>query len=463
MFPKLSVTRGLVALALVATPFAESSAQVSLDIRAQTGDKVKATGSGSKQGSFGAPSINDGGDVGYACVIFGNNISAFNSNAVVYRRSGNKKPIMALQAGQTVANGFMPNPPNGQINLSGSASFLRIGRDVALNGRNQIAFTGELIFFRASVDDEGKQGDPQSQTTASYGSLTLVKKAFQNYPLISYVSFFEDILRRPVSINKTGAIGYNAAFLIATKSIPGIAYAGAKYNKSRGFIPSSSIVATTESTVIGLPYFTIFQSFSQAVIADGNRLFIVADISDDGDEFDGIWQGNNPNIEPVAVKETNAPGGGKFSSFDGTIGPSRNGKNVAFIAAVTGGSGSGVFRSTVDGKSVVRIASIGDNAPGTSGSFSAFELAASNNSGSVAFIGTVPGAESGTRSGIWLTDGKSGETRLMILEQETILVDGTSKRITRLAFNPISGLNNRGQIAVTASFSDRTSAVIVAK
>jgi hypothetical protein len=48
------------------------------------------------------------------------------------------------------------------------------------------------------------------------------------------------------------------------------------------------------------------------------------------------------------------------------------------------------------------------------------------------------------------------------MEGQKLAAGTQEKTITKLAFNPVSGINKKGQVAFTASFSDRTSAVIIA-
>jgi hypothetical protein len=212
-----------------------------------------------------------------------------------------------------------------------------------------------------------------------------------------------------------------------------------------------------------------YQSFSDAIIANGNKTFVTAQIGDGNDDFDGIWQGNSPDLQPVAVKTHASPDGGKFSTFGEKTGPSRSGKFCAFQATTTKGT-NGVFRSTVvntwtSQKSTekVLIAKVGAAAPtnsqvGALGTFSSFTLAACSDGGQVAFIGTVDG-----RDGIWLSDKEGKNLKLVVIQGQTLKVGKTEKTVNKLAFNPVSGINRTGKVAFTASFTDRTSAVIIAK
>ncbi len=469
-------------LACAILPNHAFSQAVQYDIRAQTTDKVRAVTGQARQGSFGAPAINDRGSVAYACILSGNSVGALSTYSVVTRRAGKKAAKVALQGGvraaiptgpeeteqiiltndpRTINNNFLIDTNNSanifpRIN---SGRMYRISRTVAINSRNQIAFSGQLIFdTQSNTLEEGVVTDFEFND-ASYSAIGVIlplRKTFTNTAIATYDNYFADILTRNISINQTGAVPYTASFRITPEEIlPGFGYGAPTY----GLSP----VATTASNVIGLPYFTTFQSFSYPIIANKNVCYLVADISDQGDEFDGIWQGTNPNLQPVIVKNTPAPGGGTFASFEATVAPSPNGNLVAFIANVTGGDTTrGVYRSTRRGDSPILVAGIGQPAPGTGQNFATLELASVSNRGQVAILGTV---QDGNREliGIWLSDNSGKNLRLLALEGQTIPIGNSRKILNRITFSPVSAINRRGQVAFTASFTDRTSAVIVAR
>ncbi len=471
-------------------------AGVEIDIRAETGEKIRGTGkSGILQGSFGAPSINDASAVAYVTVLYGDPIGATNNNAIIFVRKGkNQKAYVTVQAGQPLSDSFLPGFNDEKtFALAGSGRVFRFGRDVAINKANEIGFVGEYIFTRQTVSltDAGAVKDRTNvdESRTAFGTTARVKNnKFVNHSAVVYKSFNDAQLQTVLSISRIGGIAYDGIFeLTPEREVPGFAFAAPPSPKNAyyyGILPTTlfdntsflfplkkgKLVATTESNVIGLPLFTTFDRFSTPVIADREVCFIVADIADTGDEFDGIWQGSNPNLIPVVVKDTSAPGGGKFASFGELIGPSRRGNFVAFTANTIGGSpngtGQGVFLSNLDGSNVVRIATTGKEVPqntGVEGTFNSFARAGSNNKGEVAVLATltVAGANQSV-DGVFVT-GKSGKgLRMIVVAGQEIDVRGEMKRITRIAFNPMAGINNRGEVAFTASFSDRTSAVVIA-
>ncbi|MGC1481630.1 MAG: choice-of-anchor tandem repeat NxxGxxAF-containing protein [Chthoniobacterales bacterium] len=448
-------------------------ADVQYDVRVETRDRVRGGVFGNvKLGSFGAPGINDQGAVAFAAVVFGQNVGALNNGSVIYQRTKRKSPEMILQTGERLSSSFRSTIPDNSRYVPGSSRAFRIGRDVALNRKNQAAFTSEMIYATQTVSKPDKDdiitfGDPVDRNYSSYGLGSKRGKNFVVEQTFAFESFTENRLKTTLSLNRQGSVGVRALYKIGDKRLEGIAYSG--YRLRQGFPDyDGSLISTVESPVIGLPYFTVFSSFSDPIVSDKNKLFVVADISDDGDEFDGIWQGNNPNLQPIVVKDTSAPGGGTFASFDGSIGASRKGTTVAFIADVVGArTNRAVYRAGVTGKAVTLVVALGDNAPSNSnvgdlGRFAELELTAVNNRGEVAVLGGVPGSRRGTRSGIWISNRAGDDLRLVVVEGQDLFVDGKVKRITRIAFNPVAGFNNKSEVAFTASFSDRTSAVVVA-
>ena len=463
---------------------AADSLAASYDIRALTGDKATSFFGGVRQGSFGSPALNDKGSVAYACILYGPKVNAITNTSIIYKpKSKKKKAATAVQAGAALNDSFLPGYGSSNVyGLPGSAYVYGLDKNVAINKRNQIAFIAEVI---STTETDNYQngvlvsisyaGDDRSDYGVVFPSAS-GPGGFQNANLAIYDSYFPEILQRTLSINSQGSVPRNSDIQVTpTRTVPGFRYSYAtslimaNLPSNGGFVTvpyylsSGAILATTESNVIGLPYETTYQSFSDAIIANKNRIFLVADISDTGDEYDGLWQGNNPNLQPVVVKQTKAPGGGVFESFEGTAGPNPTGKLVAFIANLGGaGADQGVFVSNLKGTQIDQLALTGDDAPGTEGTFSAFELASVNDRGAVAILGTIKDGSS-TRTGVWVSDRSRKTLELIVLTGDTLNVRGKEKRITRIACSPVGGFNRKSEIAFTASFNDKTSAVIVAK
>lgn len=403
------------------------------------------------QGSFGAPAINDKGTVAYSCILAGAGLGAFTNNSVVMRPKHGAARVV-LQAGHILDDGFgWGGVPQNSTIQENTSQFFRMCENVAINNGNAIAFGGE-VFFTYETPTKDKTNLTDSKTEAT--GIALPKGPsmfdFSKVPLVSYISFNSDFLTHSMSVDAQNAVAYNASFQItSTDFLEGFAYSGTG---------GSDVIATVDSNVIGLPFLSTYSHFSDAVISNRNVGFVTAQVQG-SPEFVGVWAGNNPNLKPIAVITNNAPGGGTFSSFTDTSGPSRNGKYCAFIATTSTGT-TGVFRATVGnkgGSAYVQVAAVGGNAPGTSGTFTAVTLAGSNDVGQVVFLGTV-----GTQNGIWVSDKTGKSLRLVARVGQNMTIKSASKTISDINFNPLAGINRAGQVAFTASFPDRTSAVIVA-
>jgi hypothetical protein len=193
----------------------------------------------------------------------------------------------------------------------------------------------------------------------------------------------------------------------------------------------------------------------------------------DGNE--GIWTGMPGSLSLVALKGTQAPGmpaGWLFSDFvDRNIGYEvrlNNANQVAFMAEVSDGGASkyGVWMGTPGNLNVVGLS--GDQAPGAplGVSFTAFfpwDLG-SNNAGQIAGGAALDDGN----GGIWATD-VTGELQLIALGGEVIEVAPDDFRTIDTAFmrgdtatsGRLTGLNDLGQVAFVATFTDGTYGIFV--
>ncbi len=384
-----SSSRFVASILFAGTLFAaEISFAATYDVRALTKDKVTSFAGNAKQGSFGAPTLNDKGSIAYPCILFGNNVDAFTNTTIVYQKKGKKKKAAtAIQAGYILDNSFLPGyREDNTYGVIDSARIYKISKAIAINNKDQIGFSAEVLNqVRTDTFQDGVWTNASYRTDdrSDYGVVfpsATAPGGFQNVCVFLYDGYYAEVLQRTLSINSNGSVPENATFeLTPTHRVPGFSYyhpTSLTYSSYTDpslplnpdpeedppvvdpslplnpisypyYLSEGALVATTESNVIGLPYETVFSSFSDVLIADNNRAFIVADISDTGDEFDGIWQGTNPNLQPIVVKQTNAPGGGKFTSFDGKIGPNRKGTAAAFIANLTGAPSSREFSGRI--------------------------------------------------------------------------------------------------------------------
>jgi hypothetical protein len=476
---------GFSLLVLAGVLFAGNSfSAVKYDLRASTGDKVNSYTGKARQGSFGAPAINSKGSIAYPCILSGNTVSAFTNTAIIFRKKGKKKAQVAVQSGVTLDGSFLPFYTQANtFGYPGSQIIYSIGRTIGINEKNRVGFVAEVLnevetfnYSNGAFTGTGFHEDDRTD----YGVVFPISGGFQNVCVSKYDGYEADVLDRTLSISSNGAVPRNSVFQITpTRSVPGFAYSlPTVLDSTIGYLGSptatvtypyylseSAIVATTESRVIGLPYDTTYANFSDAIIADHNRIFVVANLTETGKAFDGIWQGTNPNLQPVVVLDRDAPDGGTFQSFDGKVGPNRKGSAAAFIANVTGGTvNRAVYRADRDGGNLKTIVAQGANAPGTSDNFQSLELAAVNNKGSVAILATTSGTNStgDNLEGVWVTDPAGNNLKLIVIVGQSLQVGKVQKRVTHIEFNPVSGISSKGQLAFTASFSDRTSGVFIA-
>jgi hypothetical protein len=115
-----------------------------------------------------------------------------------------------------------------------------------------------------------------------------------------------------------------------------------------------------------------------------------------------------------------------------------------------------------------QIAAVGSSVTandGVKGAFSSLQLAAANNLGRVVILGSVSissGGNSYNPKGVWVSDNSGDNLTPIAVVGQSIKIGTKSKQIEALSFNPMAGINSKGQVSFTASFKDRTSAVIVA-
>jgi len=461
----LSVRKiSLCGLALAALSTASSFAAVSYDVRAETKDKVRAYTGSTRQGSFGAPGINDKGIVAYPCILTGSNVNAFSNGSIIMRKKGKRPAQVAVQTGVPVDYSFTDTLElNGnQVIPPASVQFLRFGINVGISNKKRIAFSGALYYEVQNFNDEGQFQNSNGEQVGSFGSVFPLGGGFQTVGLITFLDYRDEILRAPIAVTPKGGLAYSADIVITDNNeVPGIAMS---YPQLMGGVWGGvrSTIATTESTVIGLPYFTTFEQFSNGILSKKDTVFLVADVSDDANDYDGIWKGRNVNLQPVVVKGTSAPNGGNFDQFFAPVAPSPNAKLTAFIATTSGrNTGTGIFRCSSNGRELMQVAFTNQKAPGVNANFNSFESVGVNNKGQVAFKAVVDTTQA--HAGIWISDRSGKNLTLIALEGNTIPVGEEVKRISSITFNPITGFNRKGQVAFTASFTDRTSAVIVAE
>ena len=429
-----------------------SHAQYEYEARVQSRDRVLSpTGQGMRKlAQFGAPSLNDKGDIAFPTTL--NNTRIY---GVGFRAKGKRPGRLVTQTPFEIESFVVGKEETQTINVKS------VKVDLAINNKQDIVYSfsepgGTIPLGDINIPTSGYYG---------YGKISKVKASNPKNEGILAVG------------DSTAIVGFNDTRMVLSKSgdigvtiqgnsnssIEGEATTGLFYlnRTEKGKLKT---IAQTELFVEGLPYEVIFSSFGKATLSTNNTIYTVANFGATGVEpvpeglFNGIWRGQNQNLKNVVSLQQNPPGDGDtYEGFRDAISPSSNGRNIAFIAQV--GGATALFVTDTEGNNVQRIATVGKTRIADKEVFTDIESAAINNKRELVIVGS---SELGR--GIW-TVSRSKEFQLIAREKQTLKTNeegAKEKTVTRLTFNPNSGLNRFGQVAFTANFTDRTSAVIIA-
>ena len=186
-----------------------------------------------------------------------------------------------------------------------------------------------------------------------------------------------------------------------------------------------------------------------------------------GGADDGIFVSRNGTIEQVAREGTAAPVSGPPADFLSTSGFGANSPVLdddgwaAFMATLDDGR-VGIWREDSGGLDYVAVA--GDLAPGSGGAtFLDFQEFAMNGSGMVAFEAGLDTFD----EGIWLLDGNDNLVKIVGLGDMIEVAPGDFREVEfaqmrgQSSTAAFGGLNDLGQVAFYASFSDGTTGIFV--
>jgi hypothetical protein len=366
---------------------------------------------GIRMGSFGAPSINDSGSVAVYATIYGKGIDASSNTAIVLlNRTGNARKI--IQEGDDF-------------------NFTSFGTAPLINNSRHIAFDAEREVF---VLKDGKV----VLTTVVVVGLGNPSGSWAAYPgssLLSDLTTFSLNSRNATALTAGVQQGDTVYRLTRARSFPLVA---------AGDVP------------IGLPLSSTYSSFGAPGIDDKNNIYYVADISDAGNAFDGIWFGKNGDPQPLVIKGQDALNGSAFSSFLDSPSPSPDGSICAFTASA-GGTNNGVWTVNTRSKVVTPVVTTSSLVDGSSERLSNFQSPAVNKNGQLAFLATSSATK---KTGIYAWDGS--KLVKVIAPGDSMNINGKDKNVIDIRFNPMRGLNSKGIVVFTASFDDRTSGVFKA-
>jgi hypothetical protein len=176
-----------------------------------------------------------------------------------------------------------------------------------------------------------------------------------------------------------------------------------------------------------------FQSFTPIGLNQAGQVVFLAAVQSGSSQFNGIFVGA-PGSAPVKIAMVGdpAPGGGTFSGF---ANPAFNNLGeVAFMATLTGGPGGGVFAGSTTGP-LVALALNGNAAP-SGGNFSISSARANvliNDRHDVVFRADLSGGSAD--SGYFMRRGALGALKALVLQGQP--APGTSG-----TFSTISGATN---------------------
>lgn len=376
---------------------------------------------GVRFGSFGAPSINDTGSVAVYSTIYGKEVdSTTNAMVALINRTGTARKIVR----------------EGDDSSSG-ASLLALGQGPVINNSRHVSWTGEFIIVT------------NNQTTQWFTiALGLPSGSWVNYGGRNTAAYVNGM--PVITMNNRNATAI-AGLLYDSLSQ---SYLDAVFRLTRS--AATAIVAAGE-TPIGLPLGSTYSSFGNPTVDDKNTLYYVADVSDAGNAFDGIWFGKNGDPDPLVIKGQTAPGtGSTYSTFSNSPSPSPDGRVCAF-AASAGGTNNGIWLVDTSTKEITSLVTTSTPVNGTTETVTNIQPPSVNNNGQVAFLAT---SSVTSKTGIYGWNGSKLEK--IIAPGDVVNIDGKDKNVIDIRFNPMRALNAKGEVVFTASFDDRTSGVFKA-
>lgn len=417
-----------------------------------TKDKVYKADDKPRLGSFGSPTINDLGQIAVLVSLYGAGTSQFNSTGILSGNGGSPK-LIARRGFYFVPEFF------GTGNLTFPEPTITDLSDLAIiNNKGDVAIAGTL---RGYV-----MNDPEADaSTEINGDILAVAGPNRALPtLVAYASNSQLVnfyARRPFLFEEV-----NKDFRIDSKGravFTGISTNFNVFGEFDGIWFGTPGVATSVLTlgevVHGLPFGSNYESFGSVAIDSSQEVYTIATISGRGAGFFGIWAGKNGFLNPVVTRLTKKPQSTvRFTSFAPPISVSRSGATLAFQA-----DGAIWTRRSKTLKEVAKPSSnVEGSAPSLRETIQTIQSApAVNRFGQVAFLGTTRlAAETNTAL---IASTRSGRLMKIAKVGESLQVKGRTKEVINIELSPGGAINNLGQVTFTASFTDRTSAVFVAK
>lgn len=430
IFPVHPKFIGYLFLALAPCALPALRAQVQVSVIAATGQQAPTTTTGSVFDTFYAPAINDSGTVAYSATLSGGPVSASSDNGIWIATGATT--VLAVREGEVP-----PGSPGGaeyeefllpSLNTGGQLVF-----QATLRGFASSATLNSGVFSRSTA--------PAISLVARAGVAAVGANVGENYDLFDFVA--------PIGLSDDGETGFNVSFTSG----------GGIY---RGIAGGLSLLARNGTAA---PAGT-FTTFSASDLNSGGTMIFAANTNFPSGAS-GIWtMAPAGGAVLIARENQSVPGLGALSGItyhllsDPTI--SDDGR-ICFFASLNGSSvdltNNRVLMSSRTG-TLTRLFRTGDIAPGTRSDFEDFTAAGINSKGDVALRGALTGlgVDASNRVGLWLVD-EDGSHLLLRAGRSVDLGSLGTKVLSDIQLSS-QGLNNEGQVAVAAKFTDMTEAIL---
>lgn len=332
---------------------------------------------------------------------------------------------------------------------------------------------GEIL-LNATLDGPGVDGSNFIAIwTAAPGNVQLVARLGDQAPdLPSGITYEHFDQPEPIVMNDSGQTVFYAGL-----NGPGVTSAN-----NRGIFLGTAgdirLVAREGSPIVGLPAGTNFGAIYEPVINSAGQIAFYAGYSDSSSGGAGYYLGTPGNFSLVARSGDQAPGAPAGVAYGARGGTVINDQGLLAFHSFLQGNGVSIDNNEAlfvqDANGVKMIARRGNPAPGMPAGVTINSLGtipAMNCRGQIAFIAQARNAANPLQriDGIWATDA-TGALQLILRTAEVLEVGpGDFRTVSHFSFVDGNGnadgrqsmLNDQGQIAFQATFTDGTSGIFV--
>jgi hypothetical protein len=419
-----SFGRLLLRAALLPCLFATDLASAGTVTVVLSGTQAPGTPAGVNYSAFAPPALNDAGQIAVTAILTGAGVDSTND--------------VGIWTGTQSGLAFVARKGSPAPGTSAGVNFLTLSSENPINIAGQVAFFGFLTGPGITATNDAGIWSGQS------GSLQVAAREGNGAPGtgagINFSSF------NSPELNGAGQVAIHA-FLTG----PGVT--GTNDNGIwRRTASTTDLVAREGNAAPGSAGAT-FGFPAVPLINDVGQLAFDAQITGGA----GVWRGAPGAVQLIArngIQAPGAPAGVNFSTTFRNVGLNKSGQ-VAFLADLVG---SGVDATNEIGiwtgneSTLQLVARTGSPAPGTTAGvrFESLEPTSLNESGQVAFMGTLVGGGThvGNNQGLWR--GAAIGVQLVVREGDP--APGAAAGVMLSGFQ-IAGLNDSGQVAFSAGLS----------